>query len=50
MIGLPEIVPGRYLQVASLEKMADKKYYLSEVVHTLSDNRFVTRFEAKGWL
>ncbi|MBE6559998.1 MAG: hypothetical protein E7662_02630 [Ruminococcaceae bacterium] len=50
MIGLPEIIPGRYLAVDALDKMADKKYYITEVTHSLSDSRFVTRFEAKGWL
>lgn len=50
MIGLPEIIPGRYLQVKDLEEMTDKKYYITEVVHILSDSRFITRFEAKGWI
>ncbi len=50
LIGIPEIIPGRYLAVDALDKMADKKYYITEVVHTLSDSRFTTRFEAKGWI
>jgi len=50
MIGLAEIIPGRYLAVNALDKMVDKKYYITEVVHSISESRFVTRFEAKGWL
>jgi len=36
--------------VNALDKMVDKKYYITEVVHSISESRFVTRFEAKGWL
>ena len=50
MIGLPEIVPGRYLQISALDEMADKKYYISEVRHTIADEQFTTVFEAKGWI
>ena len=50
MIGLPEIVPGRYLAVDALDKMADRKYYITEVTHMISDARFITRFESKGWI
>ena len=49
LVGLPEIVPGRFIQVDSLEKMADKKYYISEVNHIISSDSFVTQFETKGW-
>ncbi len=50
MIGLPEIVPGRYLQIKDLDPMTDKKYYLTEVRHTINENGFSTNFEAKGWI
>ena len=50
LIGLPEIVPGRYIKVDALEDMVDKKYYISEVVHTISGSRFTTVFETKGWI
>ncbi|MBQ9382941.1 MAG: hypothetical protein IJT87_01770 [Ruminiclostridium sp.] len=49
LIGIPEIVPGRYLQIKDLEDMADKKYYLSEVTHRVTESRFSTFFEARGW-
>ena len=50
MIGLPEIVPGRFLEIKALDKMADKKYYITEVRHSISEDRFTTLFEAKGWI
>ncbi len=50
LIGLPEIVPGRYLQIKDLDEMADKKYYISEVCHRFTESSFSTVFESKGWL
>ena len=50
MIGIPEIVPGRYLEIAKLDEMANKKYYISEVVHVINESQFSTSFEAKGWI
>ena len=50
LVGLPEIVPGRYLQIKDLDEMADKKYYISEVTHRFTESSFSTVFESKGWL
>lgn len=47
--GIPEVVPGRFLQVESLDSMADKKYYITEVVHTIDTESFTTDFEIGGW-
>ncbi len=49
-VGLPEIVPGRYIEIKDLDSLADRKYYISEVRHTLSGSRFSTFFETKGWI
>ena len=49
-VGLPEIVPGRYLQITKLDDMTDKKYYISEVVHVINGSQFTTVFESKGWI
>ncbi len=49
LIGIPEIIPGRYLKVDSTDPFSDKKYYLTEVVHNISGAQFITRFESKGW-
>ena len=50
LIGIPEIVPGRYLEIKSLDTMADKKYYLTEVRHVITDEKYSTFFEARGWI
>lgn len=47
-LGLPEIVPGRYLKVDTLEKMVDRAYYLTEVTHVMSGEHFLTYFEIGG--
>lgn len=48
-IGLPEIVPGRFLEVVKLEDMANRKYYVTSVTHNLSAKAFTTQFETGGW-
>ncbi len=49
LIGMPEIVPGRFLKVEDLDSLADRKLYLTEVTHTISKELFVTNFEVGGW-
>lgn len=49
LIGLPEIVPGRYIKVDKTDDLVDKKYYITEVIHSITETRFTTAFEAKGW-
>jgi len=48
-VGLPELVPGRYLEIVKLESMANKKYYVTSVRHNLDEKFFHTEFETKGW-
>ena len=48
-IGLPEVVPGRYVKVSGLEEMADQSYYVTEVVHTLNHESYLTSFTIGGW-
>lgn len=47
--GLPEIVPGRFLKIEGADSMLDKKYYITEVSHSIGLNGFVTSFEMNGW-
>ena len=49
LVGLPEIVPGRFLEVESLDSLANRKYYLTEVVHTIDAESFTTTFQIGGW-
>ncbi len=49
-IGLPELVPGRFVRVRSLEKdYGDHEYYIKNVVHEISGEVFQTVFEIGGW-
>ena len=50
LVGLPEIIPGRYIEIKDLDSMADKKYYICEVRHVISESNFSTFFEARGWI
>lgn len=49
MIGLPEIVPGRYVEVVKLEKMVNRKYYITEVRHRIGGAFFVTECDIGGF-
>ena len=47
-IGLPEIVPGRYVEVENLDAIFNKKFYITEVTHRLFGELFTTTFEIGG--
>lgn len=48
-IGLPQIVPGRYIQIEQVDPLMNRKYYVTEVSHTIGRDGFVTSFETNGW-
>lgn len=48
VIGLPEIVPGRFLEVEALDSMLDNKYYITEVTHVINGENFMTHFQIGG--
>lgn len=48
-VGIPQIVPGRYIEIRSMDSMLDKKYYVTEVEHQIGEDGFVTIFEVGGW-
>ncbi len=48
LVGLPELVPGRFLQVEALEAMMNHKYYITEVTHVINGENFMTYFEIGG--
>ncbi len=41
-IGLPELVPGRFVEVKDLEEFVDRKYYITDVTHEIENNTFIT--------
>ena len=49
-IGIPEIVPGRYITVKSLDKdLCDHKFYLKSVIHEINGTDYKTMFDIEGW-
>lgn len=48
-VGLPELVPGRYVEIAIPEEMANKKFYITNVTHKIDQEGFSTEFETGGW-
>ena len=47
-IGIPELIPGRYLKIEGAGSKASGTYYLSRVRHIFADMGYVTEFEVKG--
>jgi phage protein D len=48
-IGLPELIPGRYVRIGALGDSMNKNYYMTKVVHEFSESGYVTEFEVEGW-
>lgn len=53
LIGLPEVVPGRYLKISGLDSSDAGTYYIQEVRHEYGEDGFVTGFTVgeadDGW-
>ena len=50
VLGLPQIVPGRYLNITDLESdYGNHKYYITDVEHEMTGTKFLTHFEIEGW-
>lgn len=47
-VGLPELIPGRFVEIVMLEELANQKYYISSVTHKMDQDGFFTEFEAGG--
>ena len=48
-IGMPDLVPGRFIKLDGLGSPADNKFYLTEVVHDLNDiSGFRTKITGKA--
>ena len=49
MIGLPELVPGRFIEITGLGKDVENQFYLQEVIHTYSGaGDYITRIIGKA--
>lgn len=48
-VGLPVLVPGRFIKVDGLDSDLNKTYYIQEVRHEFGSDGFNTSFEIGGW-
>ncbi|MBQ3076573.1 MAG: phage late control D family protein [Clostridia bacterium] len=48
-IGIPELIPGRYIKLAGLDKETNGSYFVTAVTHTFSGDGYFTEFEVKGF-
>ena len=47
-IGIPELIPGRYLKIDGGDDLTNGTYFLSKVIHRFREDEYVTAFEIKG--
>lgn len=48
-VGLPEIIPGRFIKLDRADSVMNQKYYVTRVTHTYDEDGFLTSFETEGW-
>lgn len=47
-IGLPQIIPGRYIKINKADNSINGKYYVTEVIHSIDKSGFMTKFKTEG--
>lgn len=47
-VGLPELIPGRYISIRGLDGGTEGDYFLSKVRHQFYQDGYLTSFEVKG--
>lgn len=48
-IGVPELIPGRFIKLGGLDAETNGSYFVTEVRHTFTGEGFFTEFEVKGF-
>lgn len=48
-VGLPEIIPGRFIRLKRVDDLMNQKYYVTQVSHTYDRDGFYTSFSMEGW-
>lgn len=48
-IGVPELMPGRYIEISGLDTETDGSYFVTGVTHSFSSAGYFTQFEVKGF-
>ena len=47
-VGLPELIPGRYITIKGLDEDTEGTYFVTKVRHRFSRSGYYTQFEVKG--
>lgn len=47
-VGLPELIPGRYITIKGVDTMTAGNYFVDSVTHKFSQNGYYTEFTVKG--
>lgn len=47
-IGIPELIPGRYIKIEGFNNSTDGSYFITGVRHQFNSNGYFTTFEVKG--
>ncbi len=47
-VGLPDIIPGRFIKLKGIDNKSDGSYFISEVTQILSEDGYSTEFELSG--
>ena len=42
-VGIPELIPGKYVTIENINDIYDQKYYITEVTHSINTSGFRTR-------
>ncbi len=48
-IGIPELIPGRFIKIDRVDSLVNKKYYITQVVHRYDENGYMTNLTTEGW-
>ena len=47
-VGIPDMIPGRYIKIDGGDKKTNGSYFLTRVVHKFTTDEYTTEFEVKG--
>ena len=47
-VGIPELIPGRYIKIDGADDATNGSYFLTKVVHRINSEQYITSFEVKG--
>lgn len=48
LLGLPEILPGNFVEISGISSQDDKQYLITDVTHSIGDGGFETTIKAKA--